>query len=118
MAMYEDAIVIRIRDKSAGISFIEMTMTREQWVNATMNRLAGCSVKSAEVRGLDLVGKTAERKILEFEIPEFRDREYAIKNVHIHCPGGWTADDDFDSQDSFFEKDDKNYARTSVRRWV
>ena len=34
------------------------------------------------------------------------------------CPVGWTSDDYFGFQHSFFMKDGEEWARVTVRRWV
>lgn len=122
IASYDDAIVINIRDKASNTVFIEMVMTREQFINATMNRLGCTAVKEAEVNHLDRVGKKMEMGTLTFEVP---DRGYqednlpeVIKLAYKHCPDGWKPDTSFSSKGSFYRGDDgKRYARTTIRRW-
>jgi hypothetical protein len=59
---------------------------------------------------------------LEFEVPKWNtdisDKEQAMELAKEHCPYGWTPDLYFNSQDSFFYKDKKRFARTTIRRWV
>jgi hypothetical protein len=116
-ASYDDAVVIEVRDSGAGIQFLEIVMTREQYINATMNRLADTETKSTLVRGLDKVGKRLSMKQFEFEIPVSGDEKGAINLVQKLCPEGYVPDLSFRSQGSFFTKDGKHYARTTLRRW-
>lgn len=117
-ASYDDSINIAVEDKASGIQFLDLTMTREQWINATMNQLGCTEVAVAEVRGLGDVGKTMEMKSFEFEILKPGDDKLAMAFVHMHCPEGWVPDMSFSSQDSFFDKEGKHYARITIRRWV
>lgn len=123
LSSYDDSIKLKVYDKTSGVTFLDMTLTREQFINATMNRLGNTDVKSTYLCHLDKVGKTMEMQTLEFEMPdgsEFRDKEVAAKIVHEKCPDGWTPDTGFSSQNSFFTKMKSNgrYARTTIRRWV
>jgi hypothetical protein len=115
---YDDAITITIHDETAGIGFLEIVLSREQFINATMNHLGRTEVKSAVARGLEIVGKTMEQQPFTFEIPSWHDKDAAVKLAQKLCPAGWTPDLHFGSQDSFFHKDGKVFARTTVRRWV
>ena len=121
-ATYDRGITIRVQDKSSGISFLEMNLSKEQFVDAAMNRLCHTSVLKAEVRGLEKVGKTCQTEILEFPMPEessYHSENVAIERAKSLCPAGWEPELYFKSQDSFFAKDDGTYwARTSIRRWV
>ena len=122
LATYNDLITITIGDKDAGITFLDLELTREQFINATMNRLGCTEVKNAEVRGLEHVGKIQEFKEFSFVIPNHGSRsdneQNARRMVIKLCPIGWTPDLEFSSSDSFYEKDGKEYARTLIRRWV
>lgn len=123
LSSYDDSIKIKVYDKTSGTTFLDLTLTREQFINATMNRLGNTEVESAHLCNLDKVGKTMEMETLEFEMPdgsEFRDKEVAASLVHEKCPDGWIPDTSFSSQNSFFTKMKSNgrYARTTIRRWV
>jgi hypothetical protein len=123
-ATYDDAINIVVGDRASSIRFLDMTMTREQFINATMNRLGNTNVERAELRDLDLVGKKMEIEHFEFPLPLHEERSYgneelAIETVKKLCPEGWTPDLYFSSQDSFFYKFDGScWARAIIRRWV
>lgn len=122
-ATYEDSIRITIEDRKAGVEFVELELTREQFINAALNRLGNTEVKKTIVRDLDRVGKKMEMGVFEFEIPEDiskfseEEKEFAIKHA-TKCPDGWLPDLGFNRQDSFFNKDGKRYARTTIRRWI
>lgn len=120
-ATYNDAINIKIYDKNAGLTFIDMIMTREQFINATMNRLEMTDIEYTKVRDLDHVGKQLTIETLIVEIPKYGDKESAMKIAQKECPEGFTPDLYFGSQESFFSrgvvKDAKHYARTQMRKW-
>jgi hypothetical protein len=118
LASYDDNIRMVVSDKDAGIDFLELELTNTQFVNATMNRLGCTSVKNAEVRGIENVGKVQEFKDFSFEVPEQCTKKLAIKIVQEVCPKGWVPDLSFSSQGSFYEENGKDYATTMIRRWV
>lgn len=117
-ATYDDLIKVSVYDKNASATFIEMELTREQFINATMNRLAYTEVKNAYVTDLDKIGKRLEHKPFEFRISKYGDKGRARERVKKCCPPGYTPDLEFSSQNSFFDKDGVPYARTTIRRWV
>lgn len=124
MSMYDDDIEINIYDNDSGVNFVEIHMTREQFINAVMNRLGHTETKCTIVTDLDRVGKVREEKVFEFEMPdkdEFKSNaiKIAIKIAKETCPDGWVPELSFSSQDSFFYgKGGKRYARTTIMRWV
>lgn len=124
IARYENEVVIKVYDKGSSTTFIELTLTHEQFVNAAMNRLSNCDVKKAVVMSLDRVGKTMEHKTLEFELPLYSDSDDRSRKARAReclpsvTPEGWLAEDSFSSQGSFFETDGVEYARTTIRRYV
>lgn len=117
-AQYDDRIFLSIKDKKSGIRFVDLELTREQFINAAMNRLAECNVKTAHIHNIANVGKKLERKPLVVEIPAYHDDKAALAISTRMCPPGWDVEPYFTSQDSFFSKGDKFYARTSIVRWV
>ena len=120
-ATYDDKIMVKITDTTSGISFLEMELTREQVINAAMNRLAYTEIKKTIVHDIEKVGKKQEWKNFEFPMPKGKnsyDKETAIERVKKQCPEGWVPDITFSNQGSFFQKDGTPYARTIIRRWV
>jgi predicted metal-dependent hydrolase len=120
-ASYNDSITITVTDKAASTSFLQMVMTREQWINATMNRLAQTDVESTMIHDLERVGKKMELDTLVVRIAKYGDSRSAIANAQKECPEGWLPDLTFQSQTSFFsegEEPEKHFARTIIRRWV
>lgn len=121
-ALYEDCIRISVFDTASGLEFIHMELTREQFVNAAMNRLGNCDVDKAVVRSLDLVGKKRESDTMEFKLRDVKpygdNRPHAIEEALRLCPEGWEPDLSFSSRGSIFKKDGEDWARTTIRRWV
>jgi len=116
----EDYIALRIEDDDAHIQFVELEIPFKAFSEA----LTGLSSRPClmVVRGLDKVGKKQEMiHPFNFELPEdaeYRDKESARTALSSACPKGWTGSDYFGSQSSFFEEDGKQFASTTLRRWV
>lgn len=115
----EDGATIRLHDKDASVAFAEVKLNSQQFCQA-MGRLAltECEI---EVFGLKKVGKKMEHKKMEFEIGDFDGvtrKGAAQKKALEIIPDGWVSDQYFGSQDSFFWRDDKEWARVTIRRWV
>jgi hypothetical protein len=118
----DDSIIrIEIEDDEAAARFLEIDISLEEFAQA----VTGLSIRPCVgvVRGLERVGKKHEHKQFEFEIPsegkyERDNKEIARKAVEKVCPKGWIPDTSFNSQHTFFEKDGKMFARTTIRRWV
>ena len=76
-------------------------------------------------RGLDVIGKRHEWETFEFMIPEnvlVLDKSGYAERLANHAntllSDGWEAEGYFGSQNSFFTKDGKNWARCTIRRYV
>ena len=121
-----DSVEIQLMDRDASVTFATVTLTPEQFCTA-LGRLAhmGCDI---DIVGLEKVGKKMEYKSCVFELPDgytknykssYDDtlRDFAQNELDLENEG-WIADSFFGSQNSFFEKDGKKYARCTVRRWV
>lgn len=122
LANYDNVVKITVYDKDSGIDFLDIKMTHEQFVNATMNRLGNCNVIRATISDVDKLGKHMEIGTLEFEITGATgarsDIELARKLAKTKCDAGWVPDLDFVSSNSFFRKEGKQWARTTIRRWM
>jgi len=118
----DGTIRLKIQDEISGISFIEIAMNNEQLVDMLVRNRACTKTVSAEVRGLEFVGKIMEMKEFTFRMPDestaCMDKDIAEKNIALECPLGWVPDTGFNRQDSFFEREGKRFARTTIRRWV
>lgn len=116
----QDRVDITVKDDKANTAFLEIELTPDQFV-ACLSRLAYVECE-LEVNGMDRVGKTHENKSFEFEIPESlksRSKTDELRSfAQSQLSDGWIADNYFGSQNSFFEKDGKRYARCIIRRYV
>ena len=111
-------LIIELIDGLSSTHFAKVRLSAKQTMKA-FSRLGYCPCEIT-VRNLDKVGKRMKHKKLEFEIPrdtESREKD-AVKLAKAHCPVGWTPDLYFNSQDSFFYKDKKHFAKTTIRRLV
>lgn len=113
---------IYVEDSLSGIRFLEMSLTPIE-LSKILSRQS-CVEVDAVVKGLDLVGKKHENKRFVFEIPKelyyYSNRDYKkLKELADSLlTDGWKSDYYFSSQDSFYEKDGKFYARSTIRRYI
>lgn len=126
MLFGDDGLRIELFDNDSFKVFAEIKMTPEQ-VTKAFGRLSNvpCELR---VSGLDKVGLKMENKTFEFELPKDFQRNFrseseseldAIATKLLETEGGgWVADKYYGSQNSFFIKDGKKYARVTIRRWV
>ena len=110
---------IELYDSDASTTFAKVVLTPEQ-LSSALSRLAytECDI---EVFGLEKLGKRMEHKKFDFEVPKDIDKKELAKlsqELIDKENGGWISDGYFSSQDSFFTRDDKRYARCIVRRWL
>jgi len=117
---YEDDIKIVVRDSDASRAFIEIHLTREQFINATMNRLGETDCKSAVAYNIDKLGKKMITKPFEFPIEENWKREDIISHVKdLYKDTEWLPDTSFSSRRSiFYDSKNRKHARTILRTWV
>lgn len=114
-----DWTTIEIHDSKAATTFVKVKLTPAQ-LSSALSRLAMTECE-AEVGDLDRVGKTHEWKSFEFEISGSADAslnqacQKAMKKAGLK---DWISDDYYSSQNSFFSKEGKNYARVTIRRYI
>ena len=118
----EDKISIRVRDDDAATTFLELSLTPEQFAQA-LSRQVGVRCDSGEVYHPYRLGKLQENKRFTFPLPKDpvaygKRAEVAYIAALEHCPEGWTPDKYFGSQGSFYTKDEEPWARCTIRRWV
>lgn len=110
---------IQLHDSPSSMNFVTIKLTPEQ-LSAALSRISHTPCEIEVSNKLDLLGKTMENKYHEFEITEKLDRN--DKRLHELAqqttPEGWTPDNYYGSQNSFFSKDGKNYCRVIIRRYV
>ncbi len=118
-----DSVKLELHDDDSSITFVRVELTTKQFTQA-LGRLAHTPCKSMEVRGLERVGTKMENKEFIFEVPEELPYERAERNkilipiLYKIIPESWIADMGFNSQNSFFMNKGKNFASTTIRRWV
>jgi len=114
-------IKITIDDVNAVTQFLEIEMSLENFAEC----LTGLAARPCEfkVRGLENIGKKREMADFTIELPEGtingrKSKEIAAERAEKLCPDGWTVSTYFNSQNSFFKENGKEYARTHILRWV
>lgn len=118
-----DSTTIELADEKSGVRFVEITLTPEQ-LSAALSRISMTDCEFI-TRGLDVIGKRHEWETFEFMIPEnvlVLDKSGYAERLANHAntllSDGWEAEGYFGSQNSFFTKDGKNWARCTIRRYV
>jgi len=116
----EGKVHIELRDPNAIVRFLALSMDMANFTRA-LGGLSCCDCE-IEVHDLEKVGKIRESKPLEFELAthDFGDKRMAMASAAAadRCPDGWTPNVSFNSQDSFYTRDGKSWARTTMHRWV
>lgn len=121
MLFNEDGLKIELHDQASSTTFASVKLTSEQ-VTAAFSRIChtDCSI---EVFGLDKINKTMENEYHVFEIPDsLKGYNPDVNELHklavASVPEGWTPDKYYGSKGSLFQKDGKQYARVTIRRWI
>lgn len=125
----ERGTTIELLDNASFRPFAIVKLDSERLVRA-LGGLGHCPC-DIEVRNLEKIGKTHENKHFEFEIPkDFKSNRHdtgSSKEDELHkivtgildAQGeGWVADNNYSSQNTYFTKGNKNYARVVIRRWA
>ncbi len=116
----EHGVEIEIEDRLSSRTFVKVSLTPEQFVQAAMGRLA-CQKCDCEVYQLDRVGKKMEMDTLRFEMPkmDWKVREESAYRIALEkCPEGWEPDQCFGSKGSFYRDGETEMAKCTIRRWV
>ena len=115
-----NSTTIEIEDDVANTTFCKITLTPQQLSDA-LSRLSSVDCE-INVVNLDRVGKKHEWMTYEFEIPEnlasTTKEEELQKKAQSQLSDGWTASGYFSSQNTFFKKDGKQFARVTCRRYI
>lgn len=112
---------IEIHDAKANVTFVKVRLTPAQ-LSSMMSQLSRTDCE-CEVMDLDIVGKTHENTDFVFELPSkgLKENEvFSICRAALKARGmeEWEPDNYFRSQGSFFQKDGKQYARATIRRYI
>jgi hypothetical protein len=120
MLFSEDGMEISVKDNKSASLIMKLNLTPDQ-VMKVLSRLVVVECRG-EICNLDKINKTHEHKYYEFEVGEemyYRDNQEQLKELALmSCPKGWAPDLRFNSQNSFFLKNGKYFARDTCRRWT
>ena len=117
----DDYISVSVHDEDACIQFLNLQIPFASFAEAlTGLARTPCTM---EFMGLQNVGKKREHKELIITLPDgirwgAKRKDIAISEGKKQCPKGWVMDEYFSRQNSFFTEDGKDFARTSINRWV
>ena len=116
-----DSTTIELFDSKSSKTFARVKLTNDQ-LASVLSRLhrTDCQI---EVDNLELIDKQMEHQKFEFEINEqMRSskgalHQHCLKALISHNMSDWLPENTYGSQDSFFSKEGKYFARTTIRRW-
>lgn len=120
-----DKTRIEVKDNTSTISFLRLELTPDQ-LSRTLSRQMYVEVDSAELVGVEKIGKKMQHDKFVFElIGEQADRqnrdkvyELAIEKLIEANMTEWIPDSYFGAKDSFYTQDGKTFARATIRRWI
>jgi hypothetical protein len=111
-----------ISDNDTGIQFAEITLDAEGFLKCLSRH--GHVECVAKLNGLEKLGKVLEMKPLSFPVnidgvygADAR-RAVAVKAMEAMDLGDWEPDTYFGSRDSFYKEGGRDYAKTTLRRFV
>ncbi len=114
-----DETTIEVEDKNSRTMFLRLKLNPEG-LSAALSRHASVPC-DLEVSNLDRVGKNHEHEDFEFEIPNkaalSRNWDELRELAQAQLSDGWIVDKYFGSKNSFFTRNDKQYARCTIRRY-
>lgn len=111
-------VLLELKDNTSCRTFLTAEINPVDFC-AMLGRLAGVPVEF-NVYALNKLGKNMVMDTFEFKMPKCEWKEQkkiASETVKKLCPKGWEADEYFNSQNSFFTKDNAQWARTTIRKW-
>jgi len=115
-----DQTVIEIFDSDASTTIAKAILTPQQ-LSQVLSRLAYVDCECM-VGDFSRIGKKMENQTFEFEITGSKSsidlNNDCIDALFREGMSDWIPDNYYQSQNSFFNKDDKQYARVTIRRWV
>jgi len=122
-----ESTTISFQCAKSNITFAEATLTPQQ-LSSALSRLSNTECE-IDVKGLNKVNKTMEHKKFEFKLPDGVSKWNNTEKVELKdvcntamieqgISDEWISDHYYNSQDTYFNKDGKPYARTTIRRWV
>ena len=116
-----DYIAVAIDDADASLrEVVKIELSLEEYARAITGICSRPGKGVVREKQLRHIGKKMEHKSLVFELTQdaYRNKDMAKMMAADVCPEGWEPDLYFGSQESFFCKGRKNFARTTIRRWV
>lgn len=113
----DEYISIEVIDNKSRARFLELKVDYADFAQlVTGLSFVGCD---GAVRNLERVGKKKVGKQIEFEVSNYYgSKDEAREKVNNYLVDGYVVHNDFTSQDSFFSRDGKDYARTTIFKWV
>lgn len=115
-----ECIEIEFTDAQSGVKFANAELSLEKFADALTGRgMVECTI---DVRGLEKVGKVMHVKSIKFPLldlaPDTDKKAAACEEAARICPEGWTPDNYFGSQDSFWQDDGILWAKCTIRCWL
>lgn len=114
----KEVITIQIVDERSRERFVTVEISYADFTRA----LTGASEIPCDlvIKRLERIGMKKETLPLEFLIPKdaYHNKDKAMQIANEQTPEGWQAVNYFNSQNSFFVRNGKSWAKTVMVRWV
>lgn len=115
----DNKVLVELRDELSRVKFAKVELTPSEFCRLLSRTVEiDCTI---DINGLEKVGKKLIISHLEFEMPDggWGNREDTARQLVVEkCPEGWEPDLYFGSRDNFFRRDNKNWVRATIRKWV
>lgn len=112
----------QVRDETSRQTFLEIELSYEEFAKS-LSSLAERPM-TFNIHDSERIGKVKHTEDIEVEVPNNHDRDISRKHVQkfvskkIKETGKpWIADLALSSQNSFFHKDERKFARTTMSYW-
>lgn len=110
-------ISMRIEDVKSGIDFIEIELNSKDFADALFG--VACRPCTFNTNKIESIGKKCIKEKVIIEINKSNNRAEALQKIQeLDNTDGWEYDFYLGSQDSFFSKGEKHYARTIKTKYV
>lgn len=116
----EESTTLELKDSDSGQIFAQVLLNPSQ-LSAILSRRGNVECEIS-VFGLEKLGKKMIHKPHTFDITGIdikrNETDVLAGLANKTIPEGWVSDNYFGSQNSFFEKDGRKFARVTIRSWV
>ena len=112
----DEYISIQVQDNISRARFLELKVDYKDFAQLVTG-LSNVHCRG-ELKDASKVGKKKESKKIKFEISKYGDKSEALEKVKEFFVDGFESHFGFSSQNTWSSDGDKNFAETTIFRWV